>query len=165
MKTISISSISWIIFAVSSGLSFSFKAKLNSIRRSSAGFRLVSNEKELSQRLCFQPPVNEHSRYESNTSIRSGPIGNVNELETKEGGPNLKVIVPVVLVVAAAAAVFSGQFGTFDFTKVVEESAAKIENMGPYGYLYFALVSLFISCDMFLIQYFDTENLEYILNL
>jgi hypothetical protein len=142
MKTISLSSISWIIFAVSSSFSFSFKAKLNSIRRSSAGFRLISNEIDLSQRLGLQPPVNENLRYESSTSIRSGPIGNANELETKEDGLNLKVIVPVLLVAAAAAAaVASGQFGTFDFTKIIEESAAKIENMGPYGYLYFAVVS------------------------
>mmetsp|Transcript_13070 Transcript_13070/g.12663 ORF Transcript_13070/g.12663 Transcript_13070/m.12663 type:complete len:148 (+) Transcript_13070:93-536(+) len=142
MRTISISSISWIIFALSSSLSFSFKAKLNSVRRSSAGFRIIPNENGLTRRLYFQSSINEHSRYESSTSIRSGPIGNVNELETEEGGPNLKVIVPVVLVVAAAAAaVASGQFGTFDFTKIIEESAAKIENMGPYGYLYFALVS------------------------
>lgn len=143
MKTISISSISWIVFAVSSSFSFSFNAKLTCQRRSLAGFRLITKEVNFHQKLFLQSPVNENLRYES--SVFSGPIGNINELETKEGGLNLKVIIPVVLVLAAAAAaVVSGQFGTFDFTKIIEESAAKIENMGPYGYIYFALVSIIL---------------------
>ena len=58
---------------------------------------------------------------------------------------NYKVIIPVVTILAvAAAAVASGKFSTFDFTQVVEQSASKIEKMGPYGYLYFALVRLFL---------------------
>ena len=67
-------------------------------------------------------------------------------VEIKENGTspvNYKVIIPVVTILAvAAAAVASGKFGTFDFAQVVEQSASKIEKMGPYGYLYFALVSL-----------------------
>ena len=56
---------------------------------------------------------------------------------------NYKVIIPVVTILAvAAAAVASGKFSTFDFTQVIEQSASKIEKMGPYGYLYFALVSV-----------------------
>lgn len=67
-------------------------------------------------------------------------------VEIKENGTspvNYKIIIPVVTILAvAAAAVASGKFGTFDFAQVVEQSASKIEKMGPYGYLYFALVSL-----------------------
>ena len=88
----------------------------------------------------LQPQVQEDNRYVS--TLQSAPLENINELEGEKSNPlNLKVIIPVVTVLAVAAVVLgSGKFGTFDFTQIIEESASKIEKMGPYGYLYFALV-------------------------
>ena len=88
----------------------------------------------------LQPKVQEENRYVS--TLQSAPLENINELEEENPNPlNLKVIIPVVTVLAVAAVVLgSGKFGTFDFTQIIEESASKIEKMGPYGYLYFALV-------------------------
>ena len=84
--------------------------------------------------------MQEENRYVS--TLQSAPLENINELEEENPNPlNLKVIIPVVTVLAVAAVVLgSGKFGTFDFTQIIEESASKIEKMGPYGYLYFALV-------------------------
>ena len=81
---------------------------------------------------------------QSDLLMRSAPLEKINDTETNTSSPiNLKVIIPVVTVLAAAAAVVaSGQFGSFDFTQIIEESVSKIENMGPYGYLYFAAVRL-----------------------
>lgn len=81
---------------------------------------------------------------QSDLLMQAAPLEKINDTETSTPSPlNLKVIIPVVTVLAAAAAVVaSGKFGSFDFTQVIEESVSKIENMGPYGYLYFAAVRL-----------------------
>ena len=53
------------------------------------------------------------------------------------------IIIAVISFIAAATAVASGVFGTvdLDFTGLMERSLLKIESLGPYGYLYFSLVS------------------------
>lgn len=87
------------------------------------------------------PQSHEDKRYD--VCLSSAPVEKMVEIKENGTSPvNYKVIIPVVTILAvAAAAVASGKFGTFDFAQVVEQSASKIEKMGPYGYLYFALVS------------------------
>lgn len=94
------------------------------------------------QVLNLLPQSHEDKRYD--VCLSSAPVDKIAEIQENGTTPiNYKVIIPVVTILAvAAAAVASGKFSTFDFTQVVEESASKIEKMGPYGYLYFALVSL-----------------------
>lgn len=86
------------------------------------------------------PQIHEDRR--TDVILQLAPLEKMNEVDANSTSPmNLKIIIPVVVILAAAAAaVASGQFGTFDFTQIVEQSASKIENMGPYGYVYFALV-------------------------
>ena len=87
------------------------------------------------------PHSHEDKRYD--ICLSSAPLDKVAEIKENSTSPvSYKVIIPVVtILVVAAAAVASGKFSNFDFTQVVEQSASKIEKMGPYGYLYFALVS------------------------
>lgn len=99
--------------------------------------------------------------------LKSAPLEKVNEVDANSTTPlNLKIIIPVVVILAAAAAaVASGQFGTFDFTQIIEQSASKIENMGPYGYVYFALVrakdfDFFLCSDIFCIRNVMGMNLS-----
>ena len=102
------------------------------------------------QVLNLLPQSHEDKRYD--VCLSSAPVDKIAEIQENSTTPvNYKVIIPVVTILAvAAAAVASGKFSTFDFTQVVEQSASKIEKMGPYGYLYFALVSLilFFACLM-----------------
>ena len=55
-----------------------------------------------------------------------------------------KVIISAVIsVIALSVAAATGGFSSFDFdaSGLLERSLVRIESLGPYGYLYFALVS------------------------
>lgn len=86
----------------------------------------------------LQPPVQEDSR------VHMAPLENTTNIENNKETPiiNLKVIIPIVTVITAVAAavILSGKLSNFDFTQIIEEASSKIEKMGPYGYLYFALI-------------------------
>lgn len=139
MKRISLSSIFFLICASFSSLSKAFNYRSSPIQRC-VSFTSSTKKYRCVQIPHLQPQVQEDNRYDS--TLQSAPLENINEGDGENPSPlNLKVIIPVVTVLAvAAAAVGSGKFGTFDFTQIIEQSASKIEKMGPYGYLYFALV-------------------------
>lgn len=66
-------------------------------------------------------------------------------------GLNLKVIVPLVTIAAAGLAYFVSSHGhlpfaggydvPFDLNSKLDQLVTEIENLGPYGYIYFAAVS------------------------
>ena len=60
----------------------------------------------------------------------------------KSSNFNPKVIVSIIaLIVAAAAAINGYSTADIDFSALLEKSVVKIGSLGPYGYLYFAMVS------------------------
>lgn len=146
MNKTSLWSILYCIWASLSCTCNGFSRVTNPIHRS-ATLSLASSKYRCVQALHLQPQLQDEYRLDS--ALKAAPIESLSTVEEKNSTAlNLKVIIPVVTVLAVAAvAVASGKFGTFDFAQVVEQSASKIEKMGPYGYLYFAVVSqpLFIS--------------------
>lgn len=126
------------IWSCLSNLSHGFSTRPNPIRP--LGLCLATNKLRSLQTSNLLPQLQEDSRYDC--SLYSGPIENTDD-DKDSNGLNLKVIIPVVALLAAAAAIVgSGKFGAFDFQQIIEQSASKIEKMGPYGYVYFALVSI-----------------------
>jgi hypothetical protein len=59
---------------------------------------------------------------------------------TPKGGFNLKLVIPIAAAAVATAYFATGYFGNFDINIFLEQSVTKISDLGPYGYLYFALV-------------------------
>ena len=65
----------------------------------------------------------------------------------KSSNFNPKVIVSIIaLIVAAAAAINGYTTADIDFSALLEKSVVKIGSLGPYGYLYFAMVSCQTIC-------------------
>jgi hypothetical protein len=139
MKKTSLWSLLCLIWASTFLLSSSFKLRPNSAIRSS-GCSSATAKFRSAHIPHLLPQIHEDRR--TDVILQSAPLEKINEADANSTSPlNLKIIIPVVVILAAAAAaVGSGQFGTFDFTQIIEQSASKIEKMGPYGYLYFALV-------------------------
>jgi hypothetical protein len=139
MKKTSLWSLLCLIWASTFLLSSSFKLRPNSAIRS-YGCSSATAKFRSAHIPHLLPQIHEDRR--TDVILQSAPLEKINEVDANSTSPlNLKIIIPVVVILAAAAAaVGSGQFGTFDFTQIIEQSASKIEKMGPYGYLYFALV-------------------------
>ena len=56
-------------------------------------------------------------------------------------GIDFKKIIPIVGLVAVVGAA-AGHVGGLDISAIIDSSVSKISAMGPYGYIYFAFVSL-----------------------
>ena len=67
-------------------------------------------------------------------------------IEKNESGikSKLKFIIPSAIAVLAGAYAFKSGLVNIDIPQLLEATIAKIESLGPYGYLYFSLVCIFI---------------------
>jgi len=79
----------------------------------------------------------------SNTNNATSPSPPTSDIEPFS--KKLKLIVPVIGVVALIVAVASGAIGgggigSIDFNALMESAVAKIASLGPYGFLYFAAI-------------------------
>lgn len=90
-----------------------------------------------------------HSRHQSTLLLYSSKDKEKDEkgnklqssvIESSEAGSSLlqKLAIPLGLGLLAAAVFATGQ--RVDFTALLDQSVAKISELGPYGYAYFALV-------------------------
>lgn len=89
--------------------------------------------------------VKESSIVNSGASRFSFNLGGGGSLDGDVDGKNSSVInfkkvMPIVGLIALVGAV-GGHVGGLDLSALIESSVSKIAAMGPYGYIYFALVS------------------------
>ena len=146
----------YIVIAIHIGLSSCFHRDCNPSRLSFTGLHLIkttANRFRCSE--LYQDPKVE------SMEIMTADKGN--ELKSvKSAVFNQKyIIIAVISFIAAATAVASGVFGTvdLDFTGLMERSLLKIESLGPYGYLYFSLVSLSVNHNLsFHFHFYDTAT-------
>ena len=69
--------------------------------------------------------------------------GDLDPLPNKNNNNDMGYVIPLILAAAVAGLVFVGQ--SLDFGSLLSEAVSKVEELGPYGYLYFACVSATLS--------------------
>jgi hypothetical protein len=78
---------------------------------------------------------------------------NVTDITENKSFLNTKYIAPVIGVALAGAAIYAAG-NNIDFNTLIQQALSKVTELGPFGYVYFALVFLFLFFYFFCIFFF-----------
>jgi hypothetical protein len=89
-----------------------------------------------------RPRLFEGTQLRASTPIdnNSSSVSSEQDEGARSGGFSKKILLPILAGLAVGAYFASGHIGNIDLNGFLDKSVAKISELGPYGYLYFALV-------------------------